>query len=295
MNKGILYALSAYGLWGFLPIYWKLLKGVPPLEIMAHRIVWGLIILLGLLAYKQRWAWLQSVRQSRRTMVTFVISAVLLSANWFTYIWAVNAGFIIEASLGYFINPLINVLFGAIFLGERLRGWQKVAILLALSGVLWLTVSYGALPWIALTLAVSFGLYGLLRKTAELESLEGLSLEMMILFLPALSYLLYLLAIGDFALGRVSALQNLLLVMTGVITAVPLLLFAMGARRVTLTTLGILQYVAPTGQFLIGVFVYDEPFSATQLVGFGLIWLALAIYTSEGISFGRRKTAVVPT
>jgi chloramphenicol-sensitive protein RarD len=293
MNKGILYALGAYGLWGFLPIYWKLLKGVPPLEIMAHRIVWGLVILLGLLAYKQRWAWLQTARHSRRTLMTFLVSAVLLSANWFTYIWAVNAGFIVEASLGYFINPLINVLFGAIFLGERLRGWQKAAILLALSGVLWLTISYGALPWIALTLAVSFGLYGLLRKTAELESLEGLSLEMMILFLPALGYLLYLLAIGDFSLGRVSALQNLLLVMTGVITAVPLLLFAMGARRVTLTTLGILQYIAPTGQFLIGVFVYDEPFSAMQLVGFGLIWLALAIYTSEGISVGRRKTAVV--
>ena len=295
MNKGTLYALGAYGLWGFLPIYWKLLKDVPPLEILAHRMVWALLVLLGLLAYKRRWAWLLALRHRPLTMLVFMGTAVLLSTNWFVFIWAINQGFIVETSLGYFINPLINVLFGAVFLGERLRGWQKVAIGLALSGVLWLTFSYGALPWIALTLAVSFGLYGLLRKTAELESLEGLSLEMMILFLPALGYLIYLGAIGDFSLGRVSAVQNVLLLLTGVITAVPLLLFAMGARRVTLTTLGILQYLAPTLQFLIGVFVYDEPFSQTQLVGFGLIWLALAIYTGEGISMARRgKTAVAP-
>jgi len=293
MNKGTLYALGSYALWGFLPIYWKLLKGVPPLEILSHRMVWGLLVLLGLLAYKQRWAWLGTLRYKPRTVMTFVATAVLLSGNWYVYIWAVNAGFIVETSLGYFINPLVNVLFGAIFLGERLRGWQKVAIVLALLGVLWLTFSYRALPWIALTLAVSFGLYGLLRKTAELESLEGLSLEMMILFLPAVAYLVYSGVMGDLSLGRVSALQNVLLVMTGVVTAVPLLLFAMGARRVTLTTLGILQYLAPTCQFLIGVFVYDEPFSQTQLVGFGLIWLALAIYTSEGIVVARRKTAVV--
>jgi chloramphenicol-sensitive protein RarD len=175
-----------------------------------------------------------------------------------------------------------------------LRGWQKVAIGLALAGVLWLTISYGALPWISLTLAVTFGLYGLLRKTAELNALEGLSLEMMILFLPALAYLIYLLGVDEFSLGQVSLLQNVLLVLTGVITAVPLLLFAMGARRVTLTTLGILQYLAPTLQFLIGVFLYNEPFSSTQLFGFGLIWLALAVYTGDGIAMSRRKTAVLP-
>jgi chloramphenicol-sensitive protein RarD len=272
-----------------LPIYWKLLKDVPPLEILAHRIFWGMLVLVGLLVYKQRWGWLQIVRGSRRTVVTFVATAVLLCSNWFIYIWAVNAGFIVETSLGYFINPLVNVLLGALFLGERLRGWQKAAILLALAGVVWLTISYGTLPWIALTLGVSFGVYGLLRKMAELESLEGLSLEMMILFLPALGTLLYLLAVGELSLGQVPAWQNVLLVLAGVVTAVPLLLFAMGARRVTLTTLGILQYLAPTCQFLIGVFVYDEPFNQRQLVGFGLIWLALAIYTGEGILFGRRK------
>ena len=293
MNRGTLYALASYALWGVLPIYWKLLKGVPPLEILAHRIFWGLLVLLGLLAYKQRWEWLKWVRGSRRTMGTFVVTAVLLCTNWFVYIWAVNAGFIVETSLGYFINPLVNVLLGAVFLGERLRNWQKVAVMLAFLGVLWLTVTYGSLPWIALTLGVSFGIYGLLRKTAALESLEGLSLEMAILFLPALAYLLYLLLTGGFSLGRVSALQNSLLVLAGVVTAVPLLLFAMGARRVTMTTLGILQYLAPTCQFLIGVFLYNEPFGQTQLVGFGLIWLALAIYTGEGISVRRRKTAVV--
>ena len=157
MNKGTLYALGAYGLWGFLPIYWKLLGGVPPLEILAHRVVWALLILLGLLAYKQRWVWLGAVRHKRRTLLTFLATAVLLSTNWFVFIWAIAQGFIVEGSLGYFINPLINVLFGAVFLGERLRSWQKVAILLALSGVLWLTISYGSPPWIALTLAVSFG------------------------------------------------------------------------------------------------------------------------------------------
>lgn len=294
MNKGTIYAFASYALWAVLPIYWKLLKGVPPLEVLAHRMVWSLVVLLGLLAFKQRWQWVARARRNRRTLLTFVATAVLLTTNWFVYIWAVDAGFIVEASLGYFINPLINVLFGAVFLGERLRGWQKVAILLALSGVLWLTISYGALPWIALTLATSFGLYGLLRKTAVLESLEGLSLEMMILFLPALGYLIYLAVVGDFSLGRVSALQNVLLVLTGVVTAVPLLLFAMGARRVPLTTMGILQYVAPTGQFLIGIFLYHEPFNQIQLVGYGLIWLALLIYTGEGISLGRKrgKTAV---
>jgi chloramphenicol-sensitive protein RarD len=294
MNRGTLYALGAYAAWGFLPIYWKLLKGIPPLEILAHRMVWALLVLLGLLAYTRRWDWVRLARHNRRTMMTFVATAVLLSANWFVYIWAVNAGFIVETSLGYFINPLISVLFGSVLLGEKLRGWQKVAIGLALAGVLWLTISYGALPWISLTLAVTFGLYGLLRKTAELNALEGLSLEMMILFLPALAYLIYLLGVDEFSLGQVSLLQNVLLVLTGVITAVPLLLFALGARRVTLTTLGILQYLAPTLQFLIGVFLYNEPFSSTQLVGFGLIWLALAVYTGDGIAMSRRKTAVLP-
>ncbi len=293
MNKGTLYALAAYGLWGVLPIYWKLLGDVPPLEILAHRMIWALLILLALLAYKQRWVWLRAVRHSRRILLTFLATAVLLATNWFVFIWAVSQGYIVESSLGYFINPLINVLFGSVFLGERLRQWQKAAIALVLSGVLWLTISYGTLPWIALTLALSFGLYGLLRKTAALDSLEGLSLEMMLLFLPALAYLIYLSASGESSLGRVSVLQHILLLLTGIVTAVPLLLFAMGARRVTLTTLGILQYLAPTGQFLIGVFLYNEPFSQTQLIGFGLIWTALAIYTMETITFGRRETAAL--
>ena len=292
MNKGILYGLGAYGLWGILPIYWKLLVGIPPLEILAHRVVWGLLTLLCLLAYKQRWLWLTQVRQNRRTLLTFIATAVLLAANWFVYIWAVNAGFIVEASLGYFINPLVNVLFGALFLGERLRSWQKVAITLALSGVLWLTFSYGALPWISLSLALTFGLYGLLRKTAQLNALEGLSLEMILLFLPALAYLVYLLSSGEFAMGHVPFWQNILLLLTGLVTAIPLLLFAMTARRVTLTTLGILQYLAPTLQFLIGVFIYNEPFAASRLVGFVLIWLALALYTTEGIRFGRQQAAL---
>ncbi len=292
MSKGTLYALGAYGLWGILPIYWRFLQDVSSSEILAHRVIWSLGILLILLAYMRRWDWLKRVVHDRKILLTFIVSAILLTANWYIFIWAINSEFIVEASLGYFINPLVNVLFGAVFLGERLRSWQKMAISLALVGVLWLTISLQALPWISLSLAITFGLYGLLRKTAALDALEGLSLEMMVLILPAVIYLIYLTSSSTLAFGKPPVSHTILLVLTGVVTTVPLLLFAMGARRVTLTTLGILQYTAPTLQFLIGVFLYGEPFSQNQLIGFSFIWVALIIYTGEGISFGRRETAV---
>jgi chloramphenicol-sensitive protein RarD len=250
---------------------------------------WSLLFLVGLLAYKRHWGWIKTAVRDRKILLTFLVTAILLSINWGTYIWGVNAGYIIETSLGYFINPLVNVLLGVVLLKETLRRWQLVAVLVALSGVLYLTFSYGALPWIALTLAFSFGFYGLLRKTASLGSLEGLSMETGILFLPALAYLIYLQFNGTAAFGRIDLQTTLLLAFAGVATAVPLLFFASGALQITLVTLGILQYVAPTIQFLLGVLVYHEPFDERGFVGYGLVWLALLIYSGDAIWRGSRS------
>lgn len=285
MKKGMAYALGAYVAWGFLPVFWKALHDLPALEILAHRVVWGLAVAIALTSYRIGWRWLGTLVRSKRTLLTFIASAALLSLNWFIYIWAVNAGHIIETSLGYFINPLVNVLLGMLFLRERLRGGQIMAIAVALLGVLYLTFLYGALPWIALALACSFAGYALLRKTAVLGSLEGFTLETLLLFLPALAYLVYRDLLGSGAFGHTGTATSLLLACAGLVTAGPLLLFAAGARRLTMTTLGILQYIAPSIQLMLGVLVYGESLSATRLVGFCLIWLALAIYTLEGIVF----------
>lgn len=289
MNRGVIYAVGAYALWGLLPIYWKALHSVPAAEILSHRMVWSLVFVLLLLAARRQWGWIRPTLSNPRTLITFFVSAVVLGVNWFIYIWAVNAGHVVETSLGYFINPLISVLLGVLFLKERLRRGQSVAIGLALLGVLYLTLTYGSLPWIALTLACSFALYGLLRKTASLGSLEGLALETAVLFLPAFAYLLYLEGSGTAAFAHSPLSITLLLALGGVATALPLLLFAAAARQITLTAIGILQYIAPTMQFLLGVFLYGEPFNQTRLVGFGLIWLALLVYSAEGIYEGRRR------
>lgn len=290
-NKGILYGIAAYTLWGLLPIYWKSLKGVPPIEILSHRMVWSFFFMLVILAVTRRWTWIRPVLKQPKVLLTYLLTAVLLSINWFVYIWGVNSGFIVETALGYFINPLVNVLLGYIFLKERLRKAQLAAVLLALCGVVYLTITYGSLPWIALTLAFSFGFYGLLRKTAVLNSLEGLSLETGWLFLFAAGALIFFELRGDAAFGHSPMTTNILLIGAGAVTAVPLLLFAASARRVTMATLGILQYLAPTLQFLIGVFVYGEAFSRTQLVGFSFIWAALAIYSVESIRHSRKNSA----
>lgn len=283
MNRGIGYALSAYLLWGFLPVFWKAVQVATPLEILSHRIVWSLLLLVGLLLYRRQWAWLAGAIRNRRTLLTFMATAVLLAINWLTYIWAVNAGHVVESSLGYFINPLVNVLFGVLFLQEQMRPGQWAAIGLAALGVLYLTISLGSLPWIGLTLAFSFAAYGLLRKTAQLNSLEGLTFETSFLFLPALLYLLYLGFSGHAVFGHTAPMTTLLLVLTGVFTAFPLLLFAAGARRIPFSLVGILQYIAPTIQFVLGIYLYGESFSLNKLVGFGLIWLALAAYSGESL------------
>ncbi|HEX6926126.1 MAG TPA: EamA family transporter RarD [Longimicrobiaceae bacterium] len=283
-KRGMLFATGAYLAWGLLPVYWKSLQQVPADEILAHRMTWSLGFVAILLAARGHWGWLRSVLGDRRVLLTFTASALLLSANWFLYIWAVNADHVVETSLGYFINPLVNVVLGMVFLRERLRPVQTVALLTAAAGVLYLTVNHGRLPWIALGLAFSFGLYGLLRKTATLSSLEGLALETLVLFLPALLYLLYLELEGRASFAHAGATTSLLLALAGAATAIPLLLFASGARLISMTVLGVLQYIAPTLQFLLGVFVYDEELTTERLIGFCFVWVALLIFAGEGIA-----------
>jgi len=288
MNKGLIYGLGAYLLWGFMPIYWKLLHHVPALETLAHRTVWSLVFVAAILTLRRQWQWLRHTLRDYRTLGLFLLIAVLLAFNWGVYIWAVNAGFIVETSLGYFINPLVNVVLGVLFLQERMRPAQWIAIGLAATGVIYLTVSYGSLPWVALSLAFSFAFYGLLKKKVSLRPMDGLFLETAMLALPALIFLLYLGSTGVGALGHSDGWTTFLLPFTGIATALPLLLFAIAAKSVTLSTLGVLQYLAPTIQFMLGVFVYHEPFSPDRLIGFSFIWMALIVYTLEGIARRRR-------
>jgi chloramphenicol-sensitive protein RarD len=275
-------------MWGLFPIYWRLLEKDPAIEILAHRMVWSLLFVAAILTVQKEWRWLGEVLRNRRTVVIYTLAAILLSLNWFTYIWAVNAGYVVEASLGYFINPLVNFLLGVIFLGEKLRGGQVAAVILAAGGVIYLTVSYGSLPWISLVLAFTFGFYGLIKKTAALESMHGFSLETMVLFLPAMAYLLYRNATGVGAFIHQGAVITLLLILAGPVTSVPLLMFGYAARKIPLSMLGFIQYIAPSLQFLLGVFVYTEPFPPARLVGFSIIWLALLVYSLEGVFFNRK-------
>lgn len=290
MNRGFIYAVTAYLLWGLLPVYWKSLAALPALEIMGHRIIWSLIFVSVILTLRRQWGWVRRI--DRRTLLTFFAVSLLISVNWFTYIWAVNEGNVVETSLGYFINPLVNVLLGAIFLGERLRRLQLGAVMLAAAAVLYLTLSYGSLPWVALTLAFTFGFYGLLKKTASINSLEGLTLEMALLLPIAMIYIFYMGATGNAAFPAVGLATQALMIGSGVITAIPLLAFAAAARRIRLTTLGLFQYMAPTIQLCLGIFLYHEPFSQQRLIGFSLIWLALALYSLESFIHNRQQNAI---
>lgn len=283
MNTGILYAATAYAIWGVFPIYFKALQDIPPLEILMHRMVWSLAFVGIVLVSRRHWAWLGDVLRRPKVLAGFAASALLLSGNWFIYIWAVNNGHVVDSSLGYFINPLFNVLLGSLVLRERLRPVQWTAVALAACGVAWLTWQGGSLPWIALALAATFALYGLMRKTAALGALEGLALETLLLFPVAFAYLLMLNFDGRNSFATASTSSQLLLVAAGPITAIPLLLFASGARRIPLSLLGLLQYIGPTLQLLLGVWLYHEPFSGARLAGFALIWSALAVYTAEGL------------
>lgn len=291
-SAGITFALLTYGMWGFFPLYWKQLADVPATQILAHRMVWSLLFVGGILLAKRKLRWIREVLRTPRVLLTYFSAASLLALNWGVYIWAVNAGYVVETALGYFINPLINVLFGAMLLGERARQGQWMAIAIATAGVLYLTWSYGQPPIIALTLAISFGTYGLFKKKGTLGALEGLSLETGLLFLPALCFLGYTAATSGVVFGADAPVKtNALLMLSGVATALPLLTFAAALRRLTLTVVGFIQYMAPSIQFLLGVFLYNEPFDTDKLIGFSLIWAALVVFTIEGV-IQRRKNQV---
>lgn len=291
MNPGILYAASAFILWGIFPLYFHAIREVPPLEILGHRMLWSLLFLAIVLTVRQQWKWLPQVVRQPRVLGAFVASALLLSSNWFVYIWSVNNGHVLDASLGYFINPLINVMLGMLVLKETLRRGQWLAIGLAACGVAWLTWSAGELPWIALILGISFACYGLLRKTAALAALEGLSLETMLLFPLALGHVVWLTVHGQNTFVNTdTGATRWLLAAAGPITAIPLLLFAAGARKISMSALGLLQYLSPSLQALLGVWVFHEAFPQERLIGFAIIWTALALYVAEGLWVSRRNS-----
>ncbi len=288
---GVVYGLAAYIWWGLVPIYFKAVSHVPAGEILAHRIIWSFVLLAILMRIYGRWRLVSDVLRTRKTVVTLLGTTVLIAVNWFLFIWAVANDQVLQASLGYFINPLLNVLLGFVFLGERLRKLQYLSIALAATGVGYLTYIHGELPWIALVLAGTFGLYGLLRKTARVESMVGLAVETMLLLPLALGYLGYLAIQQECCFGRESWRTDVLLILAGIITAVPLLWFANAARRLRLATLGFLHYITPTGHFLLAIVVYGEPFSRTHSITFVCIWIALCIYSLDTVAHSRGVTS----
>lgn len=280
--SGIIAASCAYIIWGVLPIYWKALQTVPALEILCHRMTWSLFVTLGIILFARRTAAFRQALADRRNLGIFGASALLLAVNWLIYIWAVNAGYILEASLGYFINPLISVVFGVFFFKERLRPGQIAALVLVVTGVLYLTVYYGRFPWIALSLSVTFAIYGLLHKMSSLPSMDALGIEVLLFFLPAAAYLVIVESAGGGAFLGGTTTTALLLVGAGVVTTLPLLLFGFATHKIPLSTLGLLQYMAPTINFFIGILLYHEEFPWQRMIGFSIIWTALALYLAEG-------------
>ncbi len=278
---GVMYGLAAYGWWGLVPIYFKAVARFPAVEVLGHRIVWSVVLLAILMRLYGRWHAAMDVLRSPRTVVTLCGTTLLLAVNWFTFIWAVAHDELLEASLGYYINPLLSVLLGFVFLRERLRPWQMFGVALAAVGVTYLTVSYGRVPYIALVLAVTFGFYGLLRKTAKVDALVGLTVETVLIVPFALAYLIYLGVTGAGSFAVESWSTDLLLAAAGVVTALPLLWFAHAVRRLRLSTLGFLQYIAPSGQFLLAVAVFGENFTLAHMITFGCIWIALVIYSID--------------
>jgi len=294
MNKGILNGIAAYALWGFFPIYWKLLHEVPALQVIGHRIGWSFVLLMTVILVTGQWKEFRSVALKPKVIGIYSIAAVLLTINWLVYVWGVNSGFIVETSLGYFINPLLSVLLGVILLRERLRPAQWIPVSIAAIGVVYLTAVYGRLPWIALTLAFSFGFYGLVKKLAPLGSLYGLTLETGIVFPIAVIYLLIVEFSGTAAFLHDSGWTAILLIGAGAVTTIPLLMFASAAKQIPLTVIGLLQYIAPTLQFLIGIFVYKEPFDRSHFVGFGIVWVALIIFWAENYLAHRMPVEPIP-
>ena len=286
---GVVYATSAFLIWGISPIYWKALRAVPAFEIILHRIVWSFFLLVPLILIMRRWTDFIDALKNYRTLLTLLFTGLIIAGNWLLYIWAVNHDNLLQASLGYYINPLVNVVLGMVFLKERLRPPQILAVLLATAGVVYLTIYYGEFPWVALALAVSFGLYGLIRKTAPVGSLAGLTVETLLLSIPALVYLFYLDGQGAGHIFRVGLKVDLLLMGCALATAIPLLFFTLGTRRLYLSTVGLLQYINPSCMFLMAVLLFREPFEKAQGVTFIFIWTALAIYSTDSIRYFKRQ------
>jgi chloramphenicol-sensitive protein RarD len=288
-RAGVLYAVAAYGAWGVFPVYFKAVRHVPALEVLAHRVLWSVAFLLVLLALGRNWAALAAALRRRRTMARLGVTTGLIAGNWLLFIWAVAHDHLLEASLGYFINPLLNVVLGMVFLRERLNRRQAASVLLAAAGVTYLTLALRAVPAIALLLALSFGLYGLLRKTAAVDPLIGLTVETALLAPAAAVWLVVQMVAGRAVFGSAGPGMNLLLLSAGVLTATPLLWFAAAARRLRFATLGFLQYLSPTGQFLLAVGLYGEPFTRPHALAFGLIWTGLAVYSADALHRARPR------
>lgn len=280
---GVTFAGSAFLIWGLSPVFWKQLSAIPAFETIMHRMIWSFLFLAPLLLAKKQWHVFLATLKSAKNLAILTLTTLIVGGNWFLFIWAINHDHILQASLGYYINPLVNVLLGMVFLGERLRPLQIAAVITAGIGVLYLTLSYGAFPWLALLLAFSFGFYGLLRKIAPVTALVGLSVETFLLSIPAVAYLAYLEFTGVSAFGHMGLSTDLFLVGTSLVTALPLLLFTMGAKVLHLSTVGFLQYIGPTCSFFLAVFLYREPFAEEQVITFCAIWLALLIFSVDAL------------
>ncbi|MBG7701888.1 EamA family transporter RarD [Streptomyces sp. MC1] len=287
-RTGLLNGFAAYGMWGLVPLFWPLLKPAGALEILAHRMVWSLVFVAAALLFVRRWAWAGELLRQPRRLGLIAVAAGVITVNWGVYIWAVNAGHVVEASLGYFINPLVTIAMGVLLLKERLRPVQWAAVGVGLAAVVVLTVGYGRPPWISLCLAFSFATYGLVKKKVDLGGVESLAAETAIQFLPALGYLLWLTAHGEASFLNEGAGHAALLASTGIVTALPLVCFGAAAIRVPLSTLGLLQYLAPIFQFLLGVLYFHEAMPAERWAGFALVWLALILLTGDALRWARR-------
>lgn len=289
-RKGFLLGVAAYGMWGIFPLYWPLLEPAGAIELLAHRVVWSAVVMALLVALLSRTQAVRALLASSRSRGLLLLAAIVISVNWGVFIWGVNNDHVVETSLGYFINPLLNVLLGVVLLSERLNPAQWLAISLAALGVLYLTIMSGGPPWIALTLALSFGLYGFIRKTAQIEALPGLAVETTLLAPLAIGYLVWCALAGTAAFAHEGPMVDAMLVGSGAITALPLFLFAYGARRLPYSTVGVLQYLAPTLQLATAVLLFGEPFGRERAIGFALIWAALLIYAADGLLRARRVT-----
>jgi chloramphenicol-sensitive protein RarD len=292
-RRGFLMGVAAYAMWGLFPLYWRLLEPAGAVEILAHRVVWSLVTMVILTLVLRRTTHLRAIVRDRRVVVLLVIASFVIAFNWGGFIYGVNAGRVVEVSLGYFINPLVTVLLGVLVLGERLRTLQWYAIGIATVAVVVLTIDYGHPPWIALLLAGSFGTYGLAKKKANVEAVESLTFETVLLAPLALGYIWWLTATGDSNFGSHGAGHAVLLATTGLVTAVPLICFGAAAIRIPMTTLGLLQYLAPTIQFVLGLVVFDEQMTGVKWIGFALVWLALAIFTVEALRHRQRQFQLV--